>query len=109
MNKKNTTTLSVRIDDDLNQKLEKLAEQIGQNKSQIVKDLLNSSDSVKFVDGSKIAEELFRIRQLLQSETFPPQTEQEVKQACDLHKRRIKEAFEKGCENNGNIESNKLQ
>lgn len=102
---KNTITLSVRMDEDLLNKLETMARESGLSKSEIARTILSQSSSIIIYKAPQIAEALFTIRQLLERNGWDEATKQEIWQSCHLLKLEIKRVFEKGGESHGNCES----
>ena len=79
---KNTALLSVRIDEELNYKLDNMANKAGVSKSEMARILLSDLSTIRFIDGSRIATELFKIRQLLEKDDFDDVIKHEVFLAC---------------------------
>ena len=103
---KNTALLSVRIDEELNYKLDDMANKAGVSKSEMARILLSDLSTIRFIDGSRIATELFKIRQLLEKDDFDDVIKHEVFLACKNFKLEIKKVFEEGGEFRGHSESN---
>ena len=86
--------ISIRIDQQTNDRLCELMKATGKNKSQIVKMIINDNfDTLVIKDGKKIAEALFNIETLLRSKGLDDCTRIKISQACDLLIEMIYELF----------------
>ena len=101
---KNSTTLSVRMDEELLSKLEAIAREAGLTKSEIARIILSESSGIIIYPASQIAAELFRICQLLERHDLDETTRQEIWKCCHLLKLEIKRVFEEGGKARGNFE-----
>lgn len=103
---KNSTTLSVRMDEELLSKLETMAREAGLTKSEIARIILSESSAIIIYKAPQIAAELFRIRQLLERDDLNSATKQEIFQSCHLLKMELKRVIEKGGELHGSSKGN---
>lgn len=101
----NSVQLSVRIDVQTDNKIKKIVADTGQTKSQVVKKLLNQSCDIEIKDGSKIASELFKIRCILEKNTYDEKMVTTVKDCCDLLTREIYKFITKGGADVGDLKS----
>ena len=102
--RKNSTTLSVRMDEELLSNLEAIAHEAGLSKSEMARMILSESSATIIYKAPQIATELFRICQLLERHDLDEATRQEIWKCCHLLKLEIKRVFEEGGEARGNFE-----
>lgn len=98
---KNSTSLSVRMDEELFSKLEAMACEAGLTKSEVARKILSDSSGILIYPAHQIAAELFRIRELLERHDLDRATRQEIWQSCHILKLEIKRVFEEGGETHG--------
>lgn len=106
--KEKKSQISVRLDPEIDEMLERIKQKTGQNKSRLINRILkqNSADII-IIDSTKIAASLFDIRRLLKQMPDDDSVKAKVEAACDLLAQELYDLFDKGGDSNGNSESDK--
>lgn len=107
-NEEKKSQISVRLDPEIDEMLERIKQKTGQNKSRLINRILkqNSADII-IIDSTKIAASLFDIRRLLKQMPDDDSVKAKVEAACDLLTQELYDLFDKGGDSNGNSESDK--
>lgn len=100
----NSIQLSVRIDEETDSRIRTIMNDTGKTKSQVVKNLLNQTDTIEIKDGRKIAVELMKIHLLLAKNEYDQDIKNLVEEACNLITKEIYNVFKE--DDHGDIESN---
>lgn len=103
---KNNITLSIRMDEELFNRLETMAHEAGLSKSEMARRILSESSGIIICNAPQIAANLFKIGQLLERDDLAEVTKQEIWQSCHLLKMEIKRLVEKGGDLCGDSEGN---
>lgn len=99
----NDIKLCVRIDSKTNDRLSDIMNSTGFNKSQVVKMLFDENMDVLIIkDGSRIAEELFRIEKLLREKAMDEEIRSKILHACDDLTSEIYNLFKENDKDGGN-------
>ena len=98
--------LSIRINEELFEKIDHMARKTGVSRSELARVILSDSSAIQIINGSQIATELFKIRQQLEKDGLDEVIRQEIFQSCKILKIEIKKAFEKEGEFCGYFEGN---
>ena len=74
--------LSIRINEELFEKIDHMARKTGVSRSELARVILSDSSAIQIINGSQIATELFKIRQLLEKDGLDEVIRQEIFQSC---------------------------
>ena len=86
--------ITVRLDAETARKLQKMVEQTGKNKSEVIVSLINQECQTHIIDGSEIATGLHELHLILKQERCVQEARIKVENLCDLLTDKIYEVFE---------------
>ena len=85
--------ITVRLDAETARKLQKMVEQTGKNKSEVIVSLINQESQTHIIDGSEIAIGLHELRLILKQERCMQDVRIRVENLCDLLTDKIYKIF----------------